>query len=101
TNPRKDIHQAPKGRRTACDQQAEIGDARLYLDRATRLPAPGERISRAAQRWGANLLDSYHTERHPVAARVLATTCAQLVLMNPPPDADDRLALREIVTDLA
>ena len=49
----------------------------------------------------AGLLDSYHTERHPVAARVLATTRAQAVLMSPPPDADDLQALREIVTDLA
>lgn len=49
----------------------------------------------------AGLLDSYHTERHPVAARVLSTTRAQGVLLSPPPDADDRLALREIVIDLA
>jgi 2-polyprenyl-6-methoxyphenol hydroxylase-like FAD-dependent oxidoreductase len=49
----------------------------------------------------AGLLDSYHTERHPVAARILATTRAQGVLMNPPPEADDVWALREIVTDLA
>jgi 2-polyprenyl-6-methoxyphenol hydroxylase-like FAD-dependent oxidoreductase len=49
----------------------------------------------------AGLLDSYHTERHPVAARVLATTRAQDVLMSPPPDADDVRALREIVIDLA
>jgi FAD binding domain/Aromatic-ring hydroxylase, C-terminal len=49
----------------------------------------------------AGLLDSYHAERHPVAARVIATIRAQSVLMSPPPDADDVLALREIVTDLA
>jgi 2-polyprenyl-6-methoxyphenol hydroxylase-like FAD-dependent oxidoreductase len=49
----------------------------------------------------AGLLDSYHTERHPVAARVLAITRAQSVLMSPPPDADDLQALREIVIDLA
>jgi 2-polyprenyl-6-methoxyphenol hydroxylase-like FAD-dependent oxidoreductase len=49
----------------------------------------------------AGLLDSYHDERHPVAARVLATTRAQGVLMSPPPDADDLRALREIVIDLA
>lgn len=49
----------------------------------------------------AGLLDSYHTERHPVAARVLATTRAQGVLMSPPPDADDVRALRDIVIDLA
>jgi FAD binding domain-containing protein/aromatic ring hydroxylase-like protein len=47
------------------------------------------------------LLDSYHAERHPVAARVLATTRAQGLLMNPPPDADDVWALRDIVIDLA
>lgn len=47
------------------------------------------------------LLDSYHAERHPVAARVIATVRAQSVLMSPPPDADDLLALREIVLDLA
>jgi hypothetical protein len=49
----------------------------------------------------SGLLDSYHTERHPVAARVLATTRAQGVLMSPPPDADDVRALREILIDLA
>jgi len=49
----------------------------------------------------SGLLDSHHTERHPVAARVLATTRAQGVLMSPPPDADDVRALREIVIDLA
>jgi 2-polyprenyl-6-methoxyphenol hydroxylase-like FAD-dependent oxidoreductase len=47
------------------------------------------------------VLDSYHAERHPVAARVIATARAQSVLMNPPPDADDLLALRAIVSDLA
>jgi 2-polyprenyl-6-methoxyphenol hydroxylase-like FAD-dependent oxidoreductase len=47
------------------------------------------------------LLDSYHTERHPVAARVLATTRAQSVLMSPPAEADDVRALRDIVIDLA
>jgi 2-polyprenyl-6-methoxyphenol hydroxylase-like FAD-dependent oxidoreductase len=46
------------------------------------------------------LLDTYHAERHPVAARVLATVRAQSVLMSPPPDADDVRALREIVIDL-
>jgi 2-polyprenyl-6-methoxyphenol hydroxylase-like FAD-dependent oxidoreductase len=47
----------------------------------------------------ADLLDSYHTERHPVAARVLRTTRAQSVLMNLGRDADVA-ALRDIVTDL-
>jgi 2-polyprenyl-6-methoxyphenol hydroxylase-like FAD-dependent oxidoreductase len=43
------------------------------------------------------LLDSYHDERHPVAARVLVSTRAQAVLGIPDPDA---AAVREIVTDL-
>jgi 2-polyprenyl-6-methoxyphenol hydroxylase-like FAD-dependent oxidoreductase len=47
------------------------------------------------------LLDSYHAERHPVAARVLATVAAQGVIMSPPPDADGARALRDIVADLA
>lgn len=43
------------------------------------------------------LLDSYHDERHPVAARVLVSTRAQGVLGIPDPDA---IAVREIVTGL-
>jgi len=43
------------------------------------------------------LLDSYHDERHPVAARVLVSTRAQAVLGVPDPDAS---AVREIVTGL-
>jgi 2-polyprenyl-6-methoxyphenol hydroxylase-like FAD-dependent oxidoreductase len=49
----------------------------------------------------AVLLDTYHDERHPVAARVLATVRAQRVIAFPPPEADDVLALRDIVADLA
>ncbi|MQY25875.1 FAD-dependent monooxygenase [Nocardia aurantia] len=45
------------------------------------------------------LLDSYHAERHPVAARVLHVTRAQSVLMNPGRDTDVA-ALRDIVSDL-
>jgi 2-polyprenyl-6-methoxyphenol hydroxylase-like FAD-dependent oxidoreductase len=48
-----------------------------------------------------DLLDTYQAERHPVAARVLRTVRAQGVLMNPPPDADDVRALRDVVADLA
>jgi 2-polyprenyl-6-methoxyphenol hydroxylase-like FAD-dependent oxidoreductase len=55
----------------------------------------------AAGRVPDALLDTYHDERHPVAARVLATVRAQGVLMNLPPDADDRRALRDIVADMA
>jgi 3-(3-hydroxy-phenyl)propionate hydroxylase len=44
-----------------------------------------------------SLLDSYHAERHPVAARVLRTTMAQVALRR----ADERSgALREIVAEL-
>ena len=45
----------------------------------------------------ASLLDTYHAERHPVAARVLRTTMAQIALDRP----DDRTAaLRDTVADL-
>jgi 2-polyprenyl-6-methoxyphenol hydroxylase-like FAD-dependent oxidoreductase len=44
-----------------------------------------------------SLLDTYHSERHPVAARVLRTTMAQVALMRP----DDRIeALRDTVSEL-
>ena len=44
------------------------------------------------------LLDTYHSERHPVGHRVLRNTMAQTALMRP---ADDRLeALRETVAEL-
>jgi 2-polyprenyl-6-methoxyphenol hydroxylase-like FAD-dependent oxidoreductase len=44
-----------------------------------------------------SLLDTYHTERHPVAARVLRNTMAQVALLR----TDDRTdALREVVSEL-
>jgi 3-(3-hydroxy-phenyl)propionate hydroxylase len=43
------------------------------------------------------LLDTYHTERHPVAARVLRSTMAQTALLRP----DDRIeALRDTMSEL-
>ena len=43
------------------------------------------------------LLDTYHAERHPVGARVLRTTMAQVALMR----SDDRVeALRDTVSEL-
>lgn len=45
------------------------------------------------------LLDSYHAERHPVAARVLHHTSAQRVLADPG-CGEDVAALRDIVIDL-
>ncbi len=44
-----------------------------------------------------SLLDTYHAERHPVAARVLRSTMAQVALLR----TDDRTdALRQIVSEL-
>ena len=44
-----------------------------------------------------SLLETYHAERHPVAARVLRTTMAQVALMR----VDDRIeALRDTVSEL-
>ncbi len=44
-----------------------------------------------------SLLDTYHAERHPVAARVLRTTMAQVALRRP----DDRTtALRDTISEL-
>jgi 2-polyprenyl-6-methoxyphenol hydroxylase-like FAD-dependent oxidoreductase len=44
-----------------------------------------------------SLLDTYHAERHPVAARVLRDTMAQVALMRP----DDRTeAARDVVSEL-
>ena len=46
----------------------------------------------------ANLLDSYHTERHNARAQVLANTRAQVLLS----DADDRLVpLTDLLTRVA
>lgn len=45
-----------------------------------------------------SLLDTYHAERHPVAARVLRNTMAQMALLRRP---DDRTkALRDIMSEL-
>ncbi|MFD8500302.1 FAD-dependent monooxygenase [Amycolatopsis sp. NPDC059657] len=43
------------------------------------------------------LLDTYHAERHPVAAKVIANTRAQAALMRPGPEFDP---LRELVAEL-
>ncbi|MFH9978674.1 FAD-dependent monooxygenase [Streptomyces sp. NPDC017179] len=47
----------------------------------------------------SGLLDSYHTERHPVGAQVLHHTSAQRVLADPNP-SEDVAALRDILVDL-
>src|SRR5687768_14847923 len=45
-----------------------------------------------------SLLDSYHAERHPVGARVLKNTMAQVALMHRMDERTD--ALRDVVTEL-
>jgi 2-polyprenyl-6-methoxyphenol hydroxylase-like FAD-dependent oxidoreductase len=46
-----------------------------------------------------SLLESYHAERHPVAARVLRNTMAQIALLRHPDDERTK-ALRDSVSDL-
>ncbi len=48
-------------------------------------------------RAGVDLLDTYTTERHPIAARVLEVTRAQVALMRPHPHTN---ALRDVMSDL-
>lgn len=58
----------------------------------------GWKLARVVNRTAPDsLLDSYHAERHPVAARVLRNTMAQVALMR----VDDRIeALRDCVAEL-
>ena len=58
----------------------------------------GWKLARVVQKTSPeNLLDTYHAERHPVAARVLRNTMAQTALMR----VDDRIeALRDTVSEL-
>lgn len=60
----------------------------------------GWKLAAAVQgRAPSGLLDSYHTERHPVGAQVLHHTSAQRVLADPKP-SEDVAALRDIFVDL-
>ncbi|HEY3503601.1 MAG TPA: FAD-dependent monooxygenase [Actinocatenispora sp.] len=89
-----------------------VGRVLLAGDAAhIHLPAGGQGINLGVQdatnlgwklagrvRGRTDLLDTYHAERHPVAARVLANTRAQGVLMNPgDPDVG---TLRDLLADL-
>jgi 3-(3-hydroxy-phenyl)propionate hydroxylase len=58
----------------------------------------GWKLARVVERTAPDtLLDSYHAERHPVAARVLRDTMAQVALLRP----DERsVAARETVSEL-
>jgi hypothetical protein len=58
----------------------------------------GWKLAATIRGWAPDgLLDTYTTERHPVAARVLANTRAQVALMRTGPHVD---ALRDLVADL-
>jgi 2-polyprenyl-6-methoxyphenol hydroxylase-like FAD-dependent oxidoreductase len=60
----------------------------------------GWKLAATVRGWAPEgLLDSYHAERHPVAARVLSNTSAQGVLSNPAQDKD-LATVRDIFTDL-
>ncbi|MFJ8198913.1 rifampin monooxygenase [Streptomyces sp. NPDC096152] len=58
----------------------------------------GWKLAAAVNGWAPEgLLDSYHAERHPVGARVLAGTRAQMTLLGTDPGAT---ALRELFSEL-
>jgi 2-polyprenyl-6-methoxyphenol hydroxylase-like FAD-dependent oxidoreductase len=60
----------------------------------------GWKLAAELRGWApGGLLDTYHSERHPVAARVLHHTRAQRVLAGRTAD-EDVAALRDILTDL-
>jgi 2-polyprenyl-6-methoxyphenol hydroxylase-like FAD-dependent oxidoreductase len=60
----------------------------------------GWKLAATVQGWAPDgLLDTYHAERHPVAARVLRNTCAQSVIINPSQDGNIA-AVRDIFIDL-
>jgi 2-polyprenyl-6-methoxyphenol hydroxylase-like FAD-dependent oxidoreductase len=60
----------------------------------------GWKLAGSIRGWApADLLDSYHEERHPVAARVLRHTRAQGLLMNVRQD-EEVGTVRELVTEL-
>jgi len=60
----------------------------------------GWKLAATVHGWAPDgLLDTYHTERHPVAARVLRNTRAQSVIVNPSED-DNIAALRDMFIDL-
>ncbi|MDT0459592.1 FAD-dependent monooxygenase [Streptomyces sp. DSM 41527] len=58
----------------------------------------GWKLAATVRGWAPDgLLATYHTERHPVGARVLANTRAQMVLTLPDPDA---VVVRDLMADL-
>jgi 2-polyprenyl-6-methoxyphenol hydroxylase-like FAD-dependent oxidoreductase len=60
----------------------------------------GWKLAATVHGWAPDrLLDTYHTERHPVATRVLRNTCAQSVIVNPSQD-ENIAAVRDMFIDL-
>ncbi|PXX71345.1 2-polyprenyl-6-methoxyphenol hydroxylase-like FAD-dependent oxidoreductase [Nocardia tenerifensis] len=60
----------------------------------------GWKLAATVRGWAPEgLLDSYHTERHPVAARVLRTIRAQSLILNPTQD-EDLATVRDLFIDL-
>ncbi|AHH97724.1 FAD-dependent monooxygenase [Kutzneria viridogrisea] len=58
----------------------------------------GWKLAATVHGWApAELLDTYTSEQHPVGARVLSNTRAQLAMMNPDPH---HLAMRELMSEL-
>jgi len=94
-------------------QQYQVGRILLAGDAAhVHFPAGGQglntglqdavnlgwKLAAQVQGWAPEgLLESYHSERHPVGADVLQNVRAQVALMNPDPAAD---ALRELFSTL-
>ncbi|MGW4246902.1 FAD-dependent monooxygenase [Nocardia sp. NPDC004722] len=60
----------------------------------------GWKLAAAVRGWAPDgLLDTYHDERHPAAARVLRNTRAQGVILNPGRD-EDVAAVRDLFTEM-
>jgi hypothetical protein len=73
---------------------APAGGQGLNVDAANL----GRKLAAIAHGWvGEDILDTYTTERHPVAARLLQNTRAQIALMRPDPQTR---ALWEMLSDL-
>jgi 2-polyprenyl-6-methoxyphenol hydroxylase-like FAD-dependent oxidoreductase len=76
---------------------APLGGQGLNLGLGDALNLGWKLAATIQERAPAGLLDSYYAERHPVGARVLDWSRAQVAIMEPTPEAR---ALRAIISDL-
>jgi 2-polyprenyl-6-methoxyphenol hydroxylase-like FAD-dependent oxidoreductase len=76
---------------------APLGGQGLNLGLGDALNLGWKLAATIQERASAGLLDSYYPERHPVGARVLDWSRAQVAIMEPGPEAR---ALRAIISDL-